>query len=44
VTGRNDRRPQRVQANVNIEITDTAVDLLRRRGGTMAVDFIRPTG
>lgn len=29
---------------MEIEISDAAVELLRRRGGTMAVDFIRPTG
>jgi hypothetical protein len=29
---------------MNIEITDEARDLLERKGGTMSIDFIRPTG
>jgi hypothetical protein len=29
---------------VEIEITDEAAVLLEKRGGTMAIDFIRPTG
>jgi hypothetical protein len=29
---------------MEIEITDDARQLLERRGGTMAIDFIRPTG
>jgi hypothetical protein len=29
---------------MDIEITDDARELLERRGGTMAIDFIRPTG
>jgi hypothetical protein len=29
---------------MDIEITDDARQLLERRGGTMAIDFIRPTG
>jgi hypothetical protein len=29
---------------MDIEITDEARQLLERRGGTMAIDFIRPTG
>lgn len=29
---------------VEIEITDEASALLSRQGGTMTVDFIRPTG
>jgi hypothetical protein len=29
---------------VQIEITDEARLLLERKGGTMAIDFIRPTG
>lgn len=27
-----------------LEITDEAAALLDKRGGTMAIDFIRPTG
>ena len=29
---------------MDIEITDDARSLLERRGGTMSIDFIRPTG
>ncbi len=29
---------------MNIEITDDARALLERKGGTMSIDFIRPTG
>jgi hypothetical protein len=29
---------------MNIEITDDARQLLERKGGTMSIDFIRPTG
>jgi hypothetical protein len=29
---------------MDIEITDDARTLLERRGGTMSIDFIRPTG
>jgi hypothetical protein len=29
---------------VQLEITDEARDLLAKRGGTMTIDFIRPTG
>ena len=29
---------------MQLEITDEAAELLIRRGGTMAIDFIRPTG
>jgi hypothetical protein len=29
---------------MQIEITDDARQLLERRGGTMSIDFIRPTG
>jgi len=29
---------------VKIEITDEARELLAKRGGTMTIDFIRPTG
>ena len=29
---------------MRIEITDEATALLARKGGTMAIDFIRPTG
>jgi len=29
---------------VQIDMTDEARDVLRKRGGTMAIDFIRPTG
>ncbi len=29
---------------MNLEITDEARSLLDKRGGTMAIDFIRPTG
>ena len=29
---------------MQIEITDDAGALLERKGGTMAIDFIRPTG
>ena len=29
---------------VELEITDDAAALLTKRGGTMAIDFIRPTG
>ena len=29
---------------MQIEITDEAAALLDKRGGTMAIDFIRPTG
>jgi hypothetical protein len=29
---------------MEIEITDEARQLLERKGGTMSIDFIRPTG
>ena len=29
---------------MEIEITDDARELLERKGGTMSIDFIRPTG
>jgi hypothetical protein len=29
---------------MNIEITPDAEQLLAKRGGTMTIDFIRPTG
>ena len=29
---------------MQIEITDEAAAILAKRGGTMAIDFIRPTG
>ncbi len=29
---------------MQIEITDEARQLLEKRGGTMTIDFIRPTG
>ena len=29
---------------MQLEITDEAAELLDKRGGTMAIDFIRPTG
>lgn len=29
---------------MKIEITDEASELLAKKGGTMAIDFIRPTG
>jgi len=29
---------------MDIEITDDARQLLARKGGTMSIDFIRPTG
>lgn len=29
---------------MKIEITDEARELLSKRGGTMTIDFIRPTG
>jgi len=29
---------------MDIEITDAARQLLERKGGTMSIDFIRPTG
>ena len=29
---------------MNIDITPDAEDLLVKRGGTMTIDFIRPTG
>jgi hypothetical protein len=29
---------------MDLEITDEAAALLVKRGGTMAIDFIRPTG
>ena len=29
---------------MRIEITDDARELLERKGGTMSIDFIRPTG
>ncbi len=29
---------------MQIEITDEARQLLARKGGTMSIDFIRPTG
>jgi hypothetical protein len=29
---------------VKIEVTDDAATLLRKRGGTLTVDYIRPTG
>jgi ribonuclease E len=35
---------QLVGVMMNIEITDEARQLLERKGGTMSIDFIRPTG
>jgi len=29
---------------MQIEITDDAQQLLRKKGGTMSIDFLRPTG
>jgi hypothetical protein len=29
---------------VQIDMTDEARELLEKRGGTMSIDFIRPTG
>jgi hypothetical protein len=29
---------------MDIEITERAAELIRRKGGTAAVDFIRPSG
>lgn len=29
---------------VRLEITDEAAALLEKRGGTMAIDFVKPTG
>ena len=29
---------------MEIALTESAAEVLRRRGGTMAIDFIRPTG
>lgn len=29
---------------MRLEVTDEAQDLLRRKGGTLTVDYIRPTG
>jgi hypothetical protein len=29
---------------MQIDMTDEAEAVLRKRGGTMAIDFIRPTG
>ena len=29
---------------MEIEITDEARNVLERKGGTMSIDFIRPTG
>ena len=29
---------------MQLEITDAAAALLDKRGGTMAIDFIKPTG
>jgi hypothetical protein len=29
---------------MRIEITDEARELLQKKGGTMSIDFIRPTG
>ncbi len=29
---------------MQIEMSNEARDVLRKRGGTMAIDFIRPTG
>jgi hypothetical protein len=29
---------------VQLEITDDARELIAKRGGTMTIDFIRPTG
>ena len=37
------RRPG-VGLNMRLDLTDDARDLLNRRGGTLAVDLIRPTG
>ena len=34
----------RQAADVEIEITDEARRLLEKKGGSMAIDFIRPTG
>lgn len=29
---------------MRLELTDEAQDILRRKGGTLTVDYIRPTG
>lgn len=29
---------------MQLEITDEAAELLEKRGGTMAIDFVKPTG
>jgi hypothetical protein len=29
---------------VELEITQDAAELLAKRGGTMAIDFVKPTG
>lgn len=29
---------------MRLEVTDEAQELLRRKGGTLTVDYIRPTG
>ncbi len=29
---------------MRLELTDEAEDILRRKGGTLTVDYIRPTG
>jgi len=36
-------RPRSLNA-MEIEITDEARTVLERKGGTMSIDFIRPTG
>jgi len=36
--------PVRRLGSMQLEITDEAAALLTKRGGTMAIDFIRPTG
>lgn len=35
---------QREESLVKIEVTDDAATLLRKKGGTLTVDYIRPTG
>ena len=36
--------PEENGCHMKIEITDEAKQLLSKRGGTMTIDFIKPTG
>jgi len=42
--GGNTTRPRRVVGGMQLELTDDAAALLSKRGRTLVIDLIRPTG